>query len=92
MQEGITINEAAKLWVREMNAVPTNMVRDCVREHEWKLEELTPITKGDNVQFWDGVTINGQGLDGYGMIVEVLEEKYKVKDSETEWLLLVDKG
>lgn len=91
MRSGKTIRDAAHEWVREMNAVPTDMVRDCVREHEWKITELTPITKGDNVCFWDGVTVRGQGLDGYGEVVEVLDEQYKVRDSETDWILLVDK-
>lgn len=92
MRKGETIRDATHRWVAEMNAVPTDMIRDCVREQEWKLSDVTPIAKGDNVCFWDGFTVTGQELDGYGEVVEVLKEHYKVRDSKTELLVAVEKG
>lgn len=62
LREGMTIREAAELWVHEMNAIPQGMIQRLMEVDPEDWTEATTPCNGDRVCVWDG---EHDGEDGH---------------------------
>jgi hypothetical protein len=78
-REGMTIREAAREWVSEMNAIPYSLVEKLSNYNNDELHEITPPGRGDYVYILSGE------FDGeYGYI------ENKVEGNEDRYIIQLD--
>lgn len=86
-----TIREATEAWIREWDFIQKGLIQDAIREKAWVWNELTPLTVGDSVCFWDATNLKGETYDDYGEIEKVEGEKVVIRTSETGERVVADK-
>ncbi len=88
----MTIREATEAWVKEWDFIQAGLIQDAINGKEYVWNELTPLTAGDSVCFWDGTNLKDETYDGYGEIEKIDNEKVVVRVSSTGDKVVVDKG
>lgn len=78
LRDGMTIREAAEVWVHEMNAIPQEVIAKMMRNNPDELQELTVPAPGDRVEVYE---------HGSGTIEEVME-----RDNELVFIVGLDEG
>ena len=79
-----TIEEATREWVREMNAIPYELISKIAQMDIDSLHEITTPSKGDRVYVYDLLETNIDGTeyetdDDYGEIIGLKTKKESVK-------------
>lgn len=84
--KGMTINDAAHIWVAEMNAYPQDIIQTLMQAKPEDWHEVTMPKVGDRVYVFNTPTKDAdgneyEGSDSYGEITEILDEgdKYIVE-------------
>lgn len=78
LRDGMTIREAAEVWVHEMNAIPQGVIAKMMRDNPEEWQELTVPAPGDRVYVYE---------HGSGTIDEVME-----RDDELVFVVELDEG
>lgn len=95
MREGMTIREAAELWVSGFNAIPYAICEKLMNSNCCELEEITPIGKGSRVSIYAGeyrdkwgdvidITENDEGETVYTVDLDCGEGEVQVSEDEIE--------
>ena len=87
LRKGMTVQEAAREWVRQFNAIPQGMIEKLMNAEPDSWTELTLPTVGDTVYVFD---VPESGMDHYGEISGYGEEDemYTIKFSDGKQVLM----
>lgn len=80
MRKGVTIKEAAEMWVREMNAIPQGMIQKLMTIEDGDITEVTEPAIGDRVYCFQPITSH------YGVIDDIYEDgRYHLRMHDGSW-------
>lgn len=80
MRKGVTIKEAAEMWVREMNAIPQGVIQKLMRFGDGDIEEVTEPAVGDRVYCYQPIS------ERCGVIDDIYEDgRYHLQMDDGSW-------